>query len=270
MHKIKIFIMSYSLFGRFIDVKNKKILAEGYIDFMKNVSEMRYSARFDGVEPDFKIKTEDFSDLFELYESQFVMYSSKEILDDEIFVKNSHKWRFAERNKAVEKYKNILLDEDFYEENKEHMTEFNVKLDLKSLFDRDTKNDDIITISVKKRENISGIWYTYNSFEGLLKELTLELKEKRERVDALNKTRWSAEYYNMSEEGRSNFISDLEYEQEELEDLQCKVDSVNRLLNIFEFFSSDMCFEDKDPDGIRILKTPYEDGRKVELFVEVY
>lgn len=262
--------MSYSLFGRFIDVKNKKILAEGYIDFMKNVSEMRYSARFDGVEPDFKIKTEDFSDLFELYESQFVMYSSKEILDDEIFVKNSHKWRFAERNKAVEKYKNILLDEDFYEENKEHMTEFNVKLDLKSLFDRDTKNDDIITISVKKRENISGIWYTYNSFEGLLKELTLELKEKRERVDALNKTRWSAEYYNMSEEGRSNFISDLEYEQEELEDLQCKVDSVNRLLNIFEFFSSDMCFEDKDPDGIRILKTPYEDGRKVELFVEVY
>ena len=262
--------MSYSLFGRFIDVKNKKILAEGYIDFMKNVSEMRYSARFDGVEPDFKIKTEDFSDLFELYESQFVMYSSKEILDDEIFVKNSHKWRFAERNKAVEKYKNILLDEDFYEENKEHMTEFNVKLDLKSLFDRDTKNDDIITISVKKRENISGIWYTYNSFEGLLKELTLELKEKRERVDALNKTRWSAEYYNMSEEGRSNFISDLEYEQEELEDLQCKVDSVNRLLSIFEFFSGDMCFEDEDPDGIRILKTPYEDGRKVELFVEVY
>ena len=49
--------MSYSLFGRFIDVKNKKILAEGYIDFMKNVSEMRYSNRFDGVEPDFKIKT---------------------------------------------------------------------------------------------------------------------------------------------------------------------------------------------------------------------
>ena len=109
--------MSYSLFGRFIDIKNKKILAEGYIDFMKNVSEMRYSAKFDDVESDFKIKTEDFSDLFELYESQFVMYSSKEILDDEIFVENSHKWRFTERNKAVEKYKNILLDEDFYEEN---------------------------------------------------------------------------------------------------------------------------------------------------------
>ena len=105
---------------------------------------------------------------------------------------------------------------------------------------------------------------------GLLKELTLELKEKREHVDALNKTRWSSEYYNMSEEGKSDVISDLEYEQEELEDLQCKVDSVSRLINIFEFFSSDMCFEDEDPDGIRILKTPYEDGRKVELFVEVY
>ena len=261
--------MSYSLFGRFIDVKNKKILAEGYIDFMKNVSDMRYSARFDGVEPDFKIKTEDFSDLFELYESQFVMYSSKEILDDELFVKNSHRWRFTERNLPIEKSKNILLDEDFYEENKDRMTEFNVKLDLKSLFD-DAKKDDIITVCVKKKENVSGIWYTYDSFAGLLKELTLELKEKREHVDALNKTRWSSEYYNMSEEGKSDFISDLEYEQEELEDLQCKVDSVSRLINIFEFFSNDMCFEDEDPDGIRILKTPYEDGRKVELFVEVY
>lgn len=262
--------MSYSLFGRFIDIKNKKILAEGYIDFMKNVSEMRYSAKFDEVEPDFKIKTEDFSDLFELYESQFVMYSSKEILDDEIFVKNSHKWRFTERNKAAEKYKNILLDEDFYEENKEHMTEFNVKLDLKSLFDRDTKNDDIITISVKKRENVSGVWYTYDSFVGLLEKLTLELKEKRESVDALNKTRWSSEYYNMSEDGKSNFISDLEYEKEDLEDLQYKVDSVNKLLNIFEFVSSDMCFEDEDSDGIRILNASYGDGREVELFVEVY
>ena len=263
------FLMSYSLFGRFIDVKNKKILAEGYIDFMKNVSDMRYSARFDGVEPDLKIKTEDFSDLFELYESQFVMYSSKEILDDEVFVKNSHRWRFTERNLPIEKSKNILLDEDFYEENKDRMAEFNVKLDLKSLFD-DAKKDDIITVCVKKKENVSGIWYTYDSFAGLLKELTLELKEKREHVDALNKTRWSSEYYNMSEEGKSDFISDLEYEQEELEDLQCKVDSVSRLINIFEFFSSDMCFEDEDPDGIRILKTPYEDGRKVELFVEVY
>lgn len=262
--------MSYSLFGRFIDVKNKKILAEGYIDFMKNVSEMRYSDRFDGVEPDFKIKTEDFSDLFESYESQFIMYSSKEILDDEIFVKNSHRWRFTESNKAVEKYNNILLDEDFYEENKEHMTEFNVKLDLKSLFDRDTKNDDIITISVKKRENVSGVWYTYDSFVGLLEKLTLELKEKRESVDALNKTRWSSEYYNMSEDGKSNFISDLEYEKEDLEDLQYKVDSVNKLLNIFEFVSSDMCFEDEDSDGIRILNASYGDGREVELFVEVY
>ena len=262
--------MSYSLFGRFIDIKNKKILAEGYIDFMKNVSEMRYSAKFDDVESDFKIKTEDFSDLFELYESQFVMYSSKEILDDEIFVENSHKWRFTERNKAVEKYKNILLDEDFYEENKEHMTEFNVKLDLKSLFDRDTKNDDIITISVKKRENVSGVWYTYDSFARLLEKLTLELKEKRESVDALDKTRWSAEYYNMSEDGRSDFISDLEYKKEDLEDLQCKVDSLNKLLNIFEFVSSDMCFESEDSDGIRILNASYGDGREVELFVEVY
>ena len=262
--------MSYSLFGRFIDIKNKKILAEGYIDFMKNVSDMRYSARFDGAEPDFKIKTEEFSDLFELYESQFIMYSSKEILDDEIFVKNSHRWRFTERNKAVEKYKNILLDEDFYEENKDHITEFNVKLDLKSMFDNDAKKDDIITICVKKRENVSGIWYTYDSFAELLKQLTLELKEKKESVNALNKTRWSAEYYNMSEDGKSNFISDLEYEKEDLEDLQCKVDSVNKLLNIFEFVSSDMCFEDEDPDGIRILNTAYGDGREVELFVEVY
>lgn len=264
------FLMSYSLFGRFIDVKNKKILAEGYIDFMKNVSDMRYSARFDGVEPDFKIKTEDFSDLFELYESQFVMYSSKEILDDEVFVKNSHRWRFTEKGKVVEKYKNIILDEDFYEENKDHMTEFNVKLDLKSMFDNDAKKDDIITISVKKRESVSGTWYTYDSFTELLKQLTLELKEKRESVDALNKIRLSAEYYNMSEEGRSNFISDLEYEKEDLDDLQYKVDSVNKLLNIFEFFSSDMCFEGEDSDGIRVLNTSYEDGREVELFVEVY
>ena len=262
--------MGYSLFGRFIDIKNKKILAEGYIDFMKNVSEMRYSAKFDDVEPDFKIKTEDFSDLFELYESQFIMYSSKEILDDEIFVKNSHRWRFTERNKVVEKYKNILLDEDFYEENKDHMTEFNVKLDLKSMLDNDAKKDDIITISVKKRESVSGTWYTYDSFTGLLKQLTLELKEKRESVNALNKIRLSAEYYNMSEDGRSNFISDLEYEKEDLEDLQCKVDSLNKLLNIFEFVSSDMCFEDEDPDGIRILNAAYGDGREVELFVEVY
>lgn len=43
--------MSYSLIGKIVDIKNKKVLCEADFDFLKNLNEYRYSRDLGGIEP---------------------------------------------------------------------------------------------------------------------------------------------------------------------------------------------------------------------------
>lgn len=263
--------MGYSLFGRFVDVKNKKVVLEGYFDFMKNLSEMRYSSRFEGVSSSSKTSTEEFKDIFDSTAADFVSYAPASILDSEIFLDNSQRWRPAKenlyRNSTVP---NVILDEDFYEENKDFINEFNASLGLRDMLSDFTSNGDVVLLRVKKRLEIEGTWYKKEDFEEVAEKVKAEFEAKKESVQKLKDMRTSPQYYEMSEEGKNSFLSDLGFEEDELEDLQFKVWAINKLMNLFEFVKEDLCFEEKDSDGIRKLISSYDDNREVELFIEVY
>ena len=96
--------MGYSLFGRFVDVKNKKVVAEGFLDFMKSLSDMRYSPRFENVTSTSKTSTGDFEDIFDTSSADFVEYAPLSLLDDDIFKNNPSSWKFSEGKKSYGKY----------------------------------------------------------------------------------------------------------------------------------------------------------------------
>ena len=262
--------MGYSLFGRFVDVKNKKVIAEGFLDFMKSLSDMRYSPRFENVTSTSKTSTGDFEDIFDTSSADFVEYAPLSLLDDDIFKNNPSSWKISERKESYGKYKRIIVDEKFYEENKDVIRDSCKKMNGGNGFSFDMNSDDVIMIFVKKRESVTGMWYRMEDFMSLKDKLDKELSDKRAFVDKLKAIRHSADYYNMSEDAKNTLLSDIDYETELLDDLEWDISSVEKLLNLFSFIIEDMCFEAKDADGVRQLVTCYDDNRDVELFVEVY
>lgn len=94
-------------------------------------------------------------------------------------------------------------------------------------FDHIINNDETFTVSFHR-----------NDFETKLHSLMKQKEELESNVSKLKKIRYSADFYNLSEEGTERFESDESYWKEELNEAKYKIDALVYVINVFDFIES--------------------------------
>ncbi len=88
------------------------------------------------------------------------------------------------------------------------------------------------------KDEIFTVSFHRNDFETKLHSLMKQKEELESNVSKLKKIRYSADFYNLSEEGTERFESDESYWNEELNDIKFKIDAVVYVVNVFDFIES--------------------------------
>jgi hypothetical protein len=87
-----------------------------------------------------------------------------------------------------------------------------------------SRDDEIFTVSFHRKD-----------FEMKLNSIMKQKEELELNISKLDKIRYSAEFYNLSTEGKERFESDKSYWNEEVDEVKCKIDALVYVTNIFDF-----------------------------------
>lgn len=98
--------------------------------------------------------------------------------------------------------------------------------------------EDIDGFNHFNKDEIFTVSFHRNDFETKFHTLMKQKEELESNVSKLNKIRYSAEFYNLSTEGKERFESDESYWKEELEETRCKIDALVYVMNAFDFVES--------------------------------
>jgi hypothetical protein len=90
-----------------------------------------------------------------------------------------------------------------------------------------SRDDEIFTVSFHRKD-----------FEMKLNSIIKQKEELESNISKLNKIRYSAEFYNLSTEGKERFESDESYWKEELDEVKYKIDALVYVTNTFDFVES--------------------------------
>lgn len=207
--------MSYTVAGVF--VRDKKLVAEAFLDELKSLGDQRYSAAMEKVDPvdapsdikHFEIKKDSFS---------FLGYVEKETED-------------AEKVKAI--CCNCAYDSDNYDfvsDNEEIK-----KIHLLDCKDEEDKKE-YYSVGFLSNRVLQGDWYDIDSFKNAKKEYEDELAKSKEELDKKNAIKNSIDYYKLDEDQKSELCSDIACDEEDYEDMEWKKEVCGYMISVLHFY----------------------------------
>lgn len=255
--------MSYGFLGTFVDVKNKRVLFTAELDRLKSLNMRRYACDLKDIIPHGTAKDEDYPDITTDVCYEYVGYYAPKILENVLgFVP----YRKKEWNKTKNAY---YLPEDVIETNKVLLSNYEVRPTIEELTTLNEDSDDIIILYAKKVKNNGGCWYRYEDFHQAEDKIKEEYFKKRDELRDLTKLRNTKEYFEMSEEGKNSYLSEVGYLEESVEECELEYLAIEYILNIFDFIKEDIAFPKTNEFGEKSYVLSYEDKRDIELYIEV-
>ena len=254
--------MSYSYIGTFVDVRNHKILESATLNILKSLNMHAYHCDLRDIAPTGVGKSEDYPEITKDVYYEFVSYYKKEVRN------GISLWPY--RRKDWNKTQNaFFLEEEIYEKCKDVLEPYAVKPTLEEYKSFDENNDDIIILYVKRVKNNNGQWYRRKDFEAAQEKITRNYIDKVVELRELKKLKNTKDWFEMSEEGRSNYyeeVNDLECAIED--DYKPELDAIEYILNVFDFLQ-DTGTRVFNEFGELIYEWDYDDHREIELYIEV-
>lgn len=243
--------MGYTLVGHFVDVQNKKEIASAYLDFMKNLNEVRYSCEFEHVFSSSNVRSDEYPDVTSYKSMEMFGYYKSDVLNDPDL-----KDAISEHNSNFNKNTygrdfEYEVDEVFFEKNKDKFQKYEIPVfELKD-------NETYVTLGCMTTEQRNGIWYTAADFENAATAYLKEYDKATERFNKLNALNNTKDYFEMSENAKNEFLSELSFAEEAVSDAKCRYECICKMNNIMDFMSSDFIIHDS-----------YYGMRDIEVFVE--
>ena len=256
--------MSYSYIGTFVDVKNKKRIITADLSRLKAINLHSYRCDLRDVSPSGTAKDEDYLDITHDVIYDYAAYYRKEVVDNvEV---NFVPYRKKDWNKDFNAF---FITEEEYEANKDTLATYEIQLSVKEMAEFDESREDIIILYKKKVKKNDGVWYRLADFKKAEDKIKSEYLNKRDELHNLRKLRNTKEWFEMSEEARNNYLEEVGYMEESLEELECEYDAITYILNIFEFLQEDMGYPDKNEfDEVNYIWQD-KDNREIEVYIEV-
>ena len=245
--------MSYGFLGTFVDVHNKRVLFTAELNRLKSLN-----LRGTGT-----AKDEDYPDITTDVYYDYVGYYKKEILESGIIF---YPYRKKEWNQTKNAY---YLSEMVIGGNIGLLQAYEIRPSLDELTTFNEDNDDIIILYAKKIKKNGGQWYRYDDFSNAEEKIKEEYFKKRDELIELRKFRNTKEYFEMSEEGKNSYLSEVSYLEESVEDSEWEYLSIEYILNVFDFIKEDVGYPKTNEFGEKSYEWYYDDKRNVELYIEV-
>lgn len=207
--------MSYTIIGRF--VRDKKLVADAFLDELKSLGDRSYSASMEKVE-----SVDAPSDIknYEITKDSFSLlgYVEKETKD-------------AEKVKAICctcPYDSN--DYDFVSDSEEikkiHLLEHKDEEDKKEYY----------SVGFVSDRTLQGDWYDIDSFKNAKREYEDEIAKSKEELDKKNVIKNSIDYYKLDEEQKNDLCSDIACDEEDREDMIWKKEVCDYMISILHFY----------------------------------
>lgn len=255
--------MSYGFLGTFVDVKNKRVIMTAELDRLKALNLQRYACVLKDITPTGTANDEDYPDITNDVYYDYVGYYRPNILENAL---GFTPYRKKEWNKTKNAY---YLYEDVVEANKTLLSKYEIKPTLEELQTFNEDGDDIIILYARKTKNNGGSWYRYSDFSKAEEKIKEEYFKKRDELNELRKLRNTKDYFEMSEDGKNSYLSEVGYLEESLEEYESEYQAIEYILNIFEFFKEDVAYPSINNFDEKSYTWYYDDKREIELYIEV-
>jgi hypothetical protein len=96
-----------------------------------------------------------------------------------------------------------------------------------------------------------------------------EYEEKKTRLNKLKSLKDTKEWFEMSEKAQNNLLSEIGWAEEDLQDIEWKYWSIQKMVNVLDFIEEDVGFMYTDETGATGYTWKYEDKREIEVYIEV-
>ena len=258
--------MSYSYIGKFVDVKNHRHIINSDISILKNLNELSYSCSLRGIEPTGTAKSDDYPELTRETVYSYVSQYHSEILKDENLSKFLSAYYKKDWNNELDAY---YVEEDALEQNADAFVKYSV-IDGETDGEADGEyvSADYVLIYVKKIRKVDGAWYRKEDFEHAESKIKSQYFEKYDELKKLKSLRNTKDWFEMSEEARNNYFSEVDYLEEALEEAEWSYNAITYILNVFSFLEDEGRVE-LNEYGEENWIWSYDDKRKIEVFIEV-
>ena len=258
--------MGYGFIGTFVNIKNKQVIATVNLDRLKSLNMTRYDCDFEDISPSGTAKDEDYPDITSYAYYEYVSYYKKEIFDKFPNVEFKQ-YRKKEWNKTANAY---YVEEAVYNEKKDEFEAYAVRPSMEELLHCFNENDESIIILYKKeiRKN-RGMWFKYSDFANAEEKIKKEYFDKRDELRDLKKLRNTKEWFEMSEDGKNSYLSEVNYLEEDIEEYEWKYNAIEYIIAIFDLFKEDTAVVTKNEFEELDYQWSYDDKREIELYIEV-
>ena len=255
--------MSYGFIGTFVDVKNKRVIATADLDRLKSLNLRSYACDLKDIMPTGTAKDEDYPDITTYVSYEYVGYYKPRILEN---VLGFTPYRKKEWNTTKNAY---YLPEDVIDINASLLEKYELNPTIEEIKTLDENGDNIIILYSRRVKRNNGQWYRQDDFLNVEEKITNEYFKKRDDLNDLKKFRNTKEYFEMSEDGKNSYLSEVEYLEESLDEYKYEYEAVEYILHVFEFLMDDMANVSTDNFGEKKYEWSYDDKREIELYIEV-
>lgn len=182
------------------------------VNYMKNtLFGPEWPDDFFGFEPDLNVDAQQ----------NFLGYVKQNYLDDENFKKH-----IFDKN---EKEKALLVDEMFD-------TRPGVKAGKIELCDDPHEVNEYWYTLYRKNSNYNIVWLTEGILSSYIEKQKVKLVQNYEKLAKKKAIQDSVEYYNLSEDARNALSSDIEYLEEDIDDIFSNIESARQLIGLMSGF----------------------------------
>jgi hypothetical protein len=246
--------MGYGLVGKFIDKTNRKLLGSYDMDFLKNLNDCGYSSTFSDIESTSTTVDSDFPEVTVSKEIIFKSFYKNDILQflsPKSFQEYTTPWCYQEYDayivnpEVLDSIKDFLVDD--YTKDKENL----------------------VAVFCIEEINYNGTWYTFKDISDGRDKIQKEYEEAQEEVRRLRNMKNSIQYFEMSENGKNDLLSELKYAEDSLEEWKWNLDSVNSLYYLFDNLAHNLYYNSYDEFGVEHISASWRNKRNVEVFIEV-
>ena len=255
--------MSYSYIGTFVDVKNKKRISSGVLNRLKSLNMHSYHCDLRDISPTGTAKDEDFPEITNDVYFEYIAYFKKELLDEFTLCP----YRKKEWNKTQNAY---FVNEDVYNKLKSKFAPYEIKISLEDYKSFDENSTDIVILYEKRVRKNNGKWYRREDFEKAEEKLAKAYIDKTIELHELKKLKNTKDWFEMSDEAKSSYFQEVSDLEDAInDDYRPEFDAIEYILNLFEYLQEDMGTPKYNEFGELSYEWNYDDGREIELYIEV-
>lgn len=259
--------MGYDLHGYLVNTKTKQVLVQGNMNILKNLNNRSYSADFDAIESTSKSKIEDYPEISEQYTNCYIGRYPKENYDAIALLLNKENLiRRPIQGGDESKYCAYLYkgSEELFNEKENELR--NLEATSPEVYGDAER---CFSLYQRRKEAICGNWYTLNDFINALPHFTEEFDKANTRLTELRLLRNSKDWFEMSEKAQNGLIEELSYVEDDYDTARYRLNSIEYITWLMQFFKDDICTVTTGEDGERKYHFGYNDDYDIELFVEV-